>query len=66
MAGTLVIARMALDEIRSHRAEVPDYIADVVDDAWRIVGPLPLPDSAYITAAKLLNHTPPVRKFGTI
>ena len=58
MAGTLVVARMALQELRSHRSEVPEHLAAVVDDAWRVVGPLELPDSAYATAALLLGARP--------
>jgi hypothetical protein len=56
MAGMCVVARMALDKLRSHRADVPDYLAAVVDDAWRVVGPVEFPDSAYTTAALLLRQ----------
>jgi hypothetical protein len=56
MAGMCVVARMVLDELRSHRAEVPDHLAAVVDDAWRVVGPVEFPDSAYATAALLLHQ----------
>jgi hypothetical protein len=56
MAGMCVVARMALDELRSHRADVPDHLAAVVDDAWRVVGPVEFPDSAYATAALLLHQ----------
>ena len=56
MAGMCVVARMALDELRSHRTEVPNHLAAVVDDAWRVVGPVEFPDSAYATAALLLRQ----------
>jgi hypothetical protein len=56
MAGMCVVARMALDELRSHRTEVPDHLAAVVDDAWRVVGSVEFPDSAYATAALLLRQ----------
>jgi hypothetical protein len=56
MAGMCVVARLALDELRSHRTEVPDHLAAVVDDAWRVVGPVEFPESAYATAALLLHQ----------
>jgi hypothetical protein len=64
MAGTLVVARMALQELRSHRSEVPAHLAAIVDDAWRVVGPLELPDGAYMTAAHLLNRAPSLQERG--
>jgi hypothetical protein len=47
---------MALDELRSHRREVPDHLAAVIDKAWSVVGPVEFPDSAYATAALLLHQ----------
>jgi hypothetical protein len=35
--------------------DVPDYLAAVIDEAWRVVGPVEFPDSAYETAALLLH-----------
>jgi hypothetical protein len=57
-AGHLVVARMALDQLRSHRAELPDHLALVVDDAWRVVGEVELPDAAYVEAFALLAVRP--------
>jgi hypothetical protein len=55
MAAMCVVARMALDKLRSHRTEMPDHLAAVVDEAWKVVGPVEFPDSAYETAALLLH-----------
>jgi hypothetical protein len=66
LAGCLVVSRMALGEMRSHRDELPEHLAAVLDDAWRVIGPLELPDSAYATAALLLGAFPIQRGFGSI
>jgi hypothetical protein len=52
MAGMCVVARMALDQL-------PDHLAAVVDEAWKVVGPVEFPDSAYATAALLLRQPEP-------
>jgi hypothetical protein len=57
-AGHLVVARMALDQLRSHRAELPEHLALVVADAWRVVGPVELDDAAYVEAFALLAARP--------
>jgi hypothetical protein len=59
MAGYVVIGRMALDTLRSHRAELPEHLALVVDDAWRVVGELHLSDDAYRVAFRLLLRPKP-------
>jgi hypothetical protein len=57
-AGHLVVARMALDTLRSHRADLPEHLALVVDDAWRVVGKVELSDAAYVDAFHLLAARP--------
>jgi hypothetical protein len=55
MAGCIAISRMALGELRSHRAELPEHLALIVDEAYRVLEPVALPVAAYETAAKLLH-----------
>lgn len=57
LAGMVVVERMALHTLRSHRAELPAHLSAVVDDALRVVDPVELPDSAYRTAAALLRRS---------
>jgi hypothetical protein len=48
-----------IDFLERHFGEL--LIALIVvtfEDAWRVVGPLELPDAAYMTAAHLLNRSP--------
>jgi hypothetical protein len=56
LAGMVVVQRMALQELRSHRAELPSHLGAVVDDALRVVDPIDFPDSAYETAFHLLRR----------
>lgn len=57
LAACVVVARMAFGELRSHRADLPDYLAEVVDEAYAVLEPVALPLSAYQTAAALLIHS---------
>ena len=66
LAGMVVVSRMALDELRSHRAEMPAYLTAIVNDALRVLDPVDLPDSAYATAALLLGARPIKNGFGSI
>jgi hypothetical protein len=56
IAGMLVVARMALDELRSHRRDLPEHLAPIIDDALRVIDPIRLPDAAYVTASRLLQR----------
>jgi hypothetical protein len=55
MAGCVAISRMALGELRSHRSELPEHLALIVDEAYRVLEPMALPVAAYEAAAKLLH-----------
>jgi hypothetical protein len=67
MAGCVVVARMAFGELRSHRNELPEHLALIVDDAYRVLEPVALPLSAYQTAAHLLMRSSDHRHgFGSI
>ena len=55
MMGAMLIGRMSLSELQSHRDELPDHLAMIVDEAMRVLAPIALPVLAYEAASELLK-----------